>query len=186
MPVIFFSGREPLLPHTQVDWGWGSVSDAMRCAVGHYQESRATDPAFVAPQVGDEPYDEAEVRSLPQNTASHGICRLFVGFGRGKLACSKDRNASASATFTYVAFCDAGKRPGATPGKRFYTGMVDAFARWMRSCCRGCSPAYPVREDVPGPGRGDGRVPDGGEGGRRLQKRRHCRAGSRPRCELAV
>ncbi|MFC9815903.1 VWA domain-containing protein [Streptomyces virginiae] len=93
VPVIFSSGREPFLEeirldncrgrigqlHTQVDWGWGSVSDAMRRAVSHYQESGATDPAFVVTQVGDEPYDKAEVRSLLQNTASLGIFWLFVG-----------------------------------------------------------------------------------------------------------
>ncbi|MFE9482837.1 VWA domain-containing protein [Streptomyces spororaveus] len=147
VPVIFSSGREPFLEeirldnyrgrigqlHTQVDWGWGSVSDAMRRAVTHYQESAATDPAFVVTQVGDEPYDKAEVRSLLQNTASLGIFWLFVGFGRGKLAFYKNLNASASATFPNVAFYDASKNPGAVPGERFYTGLVDAFARWMRA-----------------------------------------------------
>ncbi|MER7828054.1 VWA domain-containing protein [Streptomyces sp. NPDC096097] len=147
VPVIFSSGREPFLEeirldnyrgrigqlHTQVDWGWGSVSDAMRRAVSHYQESGATDPAFVVTQVGDEPYDKADVRSLLQNTASLGIFWLFVGFGRGKLAFYKNLNASASATFPNVAFYDASKNPGAVPGERFYTGLVDAFARWMRS-----------------------------------------------------
>ncbi|THA28047.1 VWA domain-containing protein [Streptomyces sp. A1547] len=147
VPVIFSSGREPFLEeirldnyrgrigqlHTQVDWGWGSVSDAMRRAVGHYQESGATDPAFVVTQVGDEPFDKAEVRSLLQNTASLGIFWLFVGFGRGKLAFYKNLNASASASFPNVAFYDASKNPGAVPGERFYTGLVDAFARWMRS-----------------------------------------------------
>ncbi|MER6031931.1 VWA domain-containing protein [Streptomyces sp. NPDC001851] len=53
VPVIFSSGREPFLeeirlanyrgrigqPHTQADWGWGNVADAMRRAVSHYQES---------------------------------------------------------------------------------------------------------------------------------------------------
>ncbi|MCI4078795.1 VWA domain-containing protein [Streptomyces sp. MMS21 TC-5] len=147
VPVIFSSGREPFLEeirldnyrgrigqlHTQVDWGWGSVSDAMRRAVSHYQESGATDPAFIVTQVGDEPYDKAEVRSLLQNTASLGIFWLFVGFGRGKLAFYKNLNASTSATFPNVAFYDASKNPGAVPGERFYTGLVDSFARWMRS-----------------------------------------------------
>ncbi|MGW6865136.1 VWA domain-containing protein [Streptomyces sp. NPDC054901] len=147
VPVIFSSGHEPFLEeirldnyrgrigqlHTQVDWGWGSVSDAMRRAVSHYQESGAGDPAFVVTQVGDEPWDKSEVRSLLQNTASLGIFWLFVGFGRGKLAFYKNLNASASATFTNVAFYDASKNPGAVPGERFYTGLVDAFATWMRS-----------------------------------------------------
>ncbi|MEV7442880.1 VWA domain-containing protein [Streptomyces sp. NPDC091204] len=147
VPVIFSSGREPFLEeirldnyrgrigqlHTQVDWGWGSVSDAMRRAVSHYQESGAADPAFIVTQVGDEPYDKAEVRSLLQNTASLGIFWLFVGFGRGKLAFYKNLNASATATFPNVAFYDASKNPGSVPGERFYTGLVDAFARWMRS-----------------------------------------------------
>lgn len=147
VPVIFSSGREPFLEeirldnyrgrieqlHTQVDWGWGNVADAMRRAVSHYQESGATDPAFIVTQVGDEPWDKAEVRSMLQNTASLGVFWLFVGFGRGKLAFYKNLNASASATFTNVAFYDASKNPGSVPGERFYTGLVDAFATWMRS-----------------------------------------------------
>jgi hypothetical protein len=56
-----------------------------------------------------------------------------VGFGRGKLAFYKNLNASASATFTNVAFYDASKNPGSVPGERLYTGLVDAFATWMRS-----------------------------------------------------
>ncbi|MGW4102321.1 VWA domain-containing protein [Streptomyces sp. NPDC004976] len=147
VPVLFSSGREPFLEeirldnyrgrigqlHTQVDWGWGNVADAMRRAVSHYQETGATDPAFIVTQVGDEPWDKAEVRSMLQNTASLGIFWLFVGFGRGKLAFYKNLNASTSATFTNVAFYDASKNPGSVPGERFYTGLVDAFATWMRS-----------------------------------------------------
>ncbi|MEV7004209.1 VWA domain-containing protein [Streptomyces sp. NPDC093982] len=147
VPVIFSSGREPFLEeirldnyrgrigqlHTQVDWGWGNVADAMRRAVSHYQESGAADPAFIVTQVGDEPWDKTEVRSMLQNTASLGVFWLFVGFGRGKLAFYKNLNASASATFTNVAFYDASKNPGSVPGERFYTGLVDAFATWMRS-----------------------------------------------------
>lgn len=147
VPVIFSSGREPFLEeirldnyrgrigqlHTQVDWGWGNVADAMRRAISHYQESGASDPAFIVTQVGDEPWDKAEVRSMLQNTASLGIFWLFVGFGRGKLAFYKNLNASTSATFTNVAFYDAGKNPGSVPGERFYTGLVDAFATWLRS-----------------------------------------------------
>ncbi|MFF7975796.1 VWA domain-containing protein [Streptomyces sp. NPDC007905] len=146
VPVIFSSGREPFLEeirldnyrgrigqlHTQVDWGWGNVAGAMRRAVSHYQESGAADPAFIVTQVGDEPWDKAEVRSMLQNTASLGVFWLFVGFGRGKLAFYKNLNASASATFTNVAFYDASKNPGSVPGERFYTGLVDAFATWMR------------------------------------------------------
>ncbi|MEU0413626.1 VWA domain-containing protein [Streptomyces griseorubiginosus] len=147
VPVIFSSGREPFLEeirldnyrgrigqlHTQVDWGWGNVADAMRRAVSHYQESGAADPAFIVTQVGDEPWDKAEVRSMLQNTASLGVFWLFVGFGRGKLAFYKNLNAAASATFTNVAFYHASKNPGSVPGERFYTGLVDAFATWMRS-----------------------------------------------------
>lgn len=147
VPVIFSSGREPFLEeirldnyrgrieqlHTQVDWGWGNVADAMRRAVSHYQEAGAADPAFIVTQVGDEPWDKAEVRSMLQNTASLGIFWLFVGFGRGKLAFYKNLNASASATFTNVAFYDASKNPGSVPGERFYTGLVDAFATWIQS-----------------------------------------------------
>lgn len=147
VPVIFSSGQEPFLEeigldnhrgrigrlHTQVDWGWNNVADSMRRAVSHYQESGATDPAFVVTQVGDEPWDKAEVRSMLQNTASLGIFWLFVGFGRGKLAFYKNLNASSSATFTNVAFYDAGNNPGSVPGEQFYTGLVDAFATWIRS-----------------------------------------------------
>ncbi|MFF8931581.1 VWA domain-containing protein [Streptomyces longwoodensis] len=147
VPVIFSSGEEPFLEeirldnyrgrigqlHTQVDWGWGNVANAMRRAVSHYQESGAADPAFIVTQVGDEPWDKSEVRSMLQNTASLGVFWLFVGFGRGKLAFYKNLNASASATFTNVAFYDASKNPGSVPGERFYTGLVDAFATWIRS-----------------------------------------------------
>ncbi|MFE6886664.1 VWA domain-containing protein [Streptomyces sp. NPDC057694] len=146
VPVVFSSGREPFLEeirldnyrgrigqlHTQVDWGWGNVADAMRRAMNHYQESAATDPAFVVTQVGDEPWDKSEVRSLLQNTASLGVFWLFVGFGRGKLAFYKNLNASTSATFSNVAFYDASKNPGSVPGERFYTGLIDAFAAWIR------------------------------------------------------
>ncbi|MER5347846.1 VWA domain-containing protein [Streptomyces mirabilis] len=146
VPVIFSSGKEPFLEeirldnyrgrigqlHTQVDWSWGDVAEAMRRAVGHYQDSGAADPAFIVAQVGDEPWDKAEVRSLLQNTASLGVFWLFVGFGRGKLAFYKNLNASASATFTNVAFYDASKNPGSVPGEQFYAGLVEAFAAWMR------------------------------------------------------
>ncbi|MFD8474821.1 VWA domain-containing protein [Streptomyces globisporus] len=146
VPVIFSSGREPFLEeirldnyrgrighlHTQVDWGWGNVADAMRRAVSHYQESAAADPAFVVIQVGDEPWDKAEVRSLLQNSAALGVFWLFVGFGRGKLAFYKNLNASASATFNNVAFYDVSKNPGSVPGEQFYNGLVDAFSTWMK------------------------------------------------------
>ncbi|MEU1458117.1 VWA domain-containing protein [Streptomyces avermitilis] len=146
VPVIFSSGRQPFLEeirldnyrgrigqlHTQVDWRRGRVAESMRRAVQHYQESGAADPAFIVAQVGDEPWDKAEVRSLLQNTASLGVFWLFVGFGRGKLAFYKNLNASASATFTNVAFYDASKNPGSVPDERFYAGLVDAFATWLR------------------------------------------------------
>ncbi|MFC9677886.1 VWA domain-containing protein [Streptomyces sp. NPDC056949] len=146
VPVVFSSGQDPFLEeirldnyrgrigqlHTQVDWGWGNVAEAMRRAVRHYQESGAADPAFIVTQVGDEPWDKAEVRSLLQNTASLGVFWLFVGFGRGKLAFYKNLNASTSATFTNVAFYDASKNPGSVPDERFYAGLVDAFAVWLR------------------------------------------------------
>ncbi|MFH9069938.1 VWA domain-containing protein [Streptomyces alboflavus] len=146
VPVLFSSGEEPFLEeirldnyrgrigrlHTQVDWGWGNVAEAMRRAVGHYQESGAADPAFVVTQVGAEPWDKAEVRSLLQNTASLGVFWLFVGFGRGKLAFYKNLNASTSVTFSNVAFYDAGKNPGAVPDEKFYADLVDAFGGWLR------------------------------------------------------
>ncbi|PJE97216.1 toxic cation resistance protein [Streptomyces carminius] len=146
VPVIFSSGREPFLEeirldnyrgrigqlHTQVDWGAGDVAAAMRAAVQHYQHPGATDSAFIITQVGDEPWDKAEVRSLLQNTAPLGVFWLFVGFGRGKLAFYKNLNASASATFTNAAFYDAGKNPGAVPGEAFYAGLVDAYTAWTR------------------------------------------------------
>lgn len=118
--------------HTQVDGGWGNVAQAMRRAVGHYQKSGVAGPALIVTQVGDEPWDKAQVRSLLQNTGSLGVFWLFVGFGRGKLAFYKNLNTSAPATFTNVAFYDASKKPGAVPGGRFDTGLLDAFATWMR------------------------------------------------------
>ncbi|MEV6013271.1 VWA domain-containing protein [Streptomyces sp. NPDC051976] len=146
VPVIFSGADEPFLEeisldnyrgrigqlHTQVDWGWGNVAAAMRCAVAHYQDSAATDPAFVVVQVGREPWDKAAFRALLQNTAGLGVFWLFVGFGRGKLAFYKNLNASASARFSNVAFYDASTNPGAVPGDRFYNGLVDAFAAWTR------------------------------------------------------
>ncbi|MFE1764053.1 VWA domain-containing protein [Streptomyces angustmyceticus] len=146
VPVVFSSGEEPFLEeirldnyrgrigqlHTQVDWGWGNVADAMRRTVDHYQESGAADPAFVIVQVGDEPWDKSDVRSLLQNTATLGVFWLFVGFGRGKLAFYKNLNASASASFSNVAFYDASKNPGSVPGDRFYTGLIEAFGKWMK------------------------------------------------------
>ncbi|MFF4792601.1 hypothetical protein ACFY2M_23155 [Streptomyces sp. NPDC001276] len=71
--------------------------------------------------------------SLPP--AEHRLPRRVLAVRRvwpGKLAFYKDLNVSASATFTNVAFCDAGKNPGSVPGE-FYTGLVDAFATWMQS-----------------------------------------------------
>ncbi|MER0244140.1 VWA domain-containing protein [Streptomyces sp. HSW2009] len=146
VPVIFSSRRDPFLEeirldnyrgrigqlHTQVDWGWGNIAHAMRRAVGHYQDSGATDPAFIVTQVGDEPRDKAEVRSLLQNTAPLGVFWLFVGFGRGKLAFYKNLNASTSASFTNVAFYDASKNPGSVPDERFYAGLINGFAAWLR------------------------------------------------------
>ncbi|WP_329405758.1 VWA domain-containing protein [Nocardia vinacea] len=146
VPVIFSSGSDPFLEelsldnyrgrigqlHTQVDWGWGNVAEAMRRAATHYQESGAADPAFVIIQVGDEPWDKAEVRTLLQNTAALGMFWIFVGFGRGKLAFYKNLNASTSATFGNVAFHDASKNPGSVPGEKFYAGLVDAFGAWLR------------------------------------------------------
>ncbi|MEV0688200.1 VWA domain-containing protein [Nocardia sp. NPDC050378] len=146
VPVIFSGEQEPFLEeisltnyrgkigqlHTQVDWGWGNVTQAMRRIVNHYQESGSSDPVFAIVQVGSEPYDKAEIRSLLQNTASLGVFWLFVGFGRGKLAFYKNLNASTSATFTNVAFYDAGKNPGAVPGEQFYAGLVEAFGVWAQ------------------------------------------------------
>ncbi|MZD07835.1 toxic cation resistance protein [Streptomyces sp. SID5785] len=143
VPVVFSGGQAPLLEeirlenyrgrigqlHTQVDWGWGNVADAMRRAVGHYQESGAVDPAFVVTQVGDEPWDKTEARSLLQNTASLGVFWLFVGFGRGRLAFYKNLTASG---LTNVAFYDASRNPGSVPDERFYAGLVSAFAVWLQ------------------------------------------------------
>lgn len=146
VPVIFSGESEPFLEeisldnyrgrigqlHTQVDWGWGNIVDAMRRVVNHYHESGSSEPVFAIVQVGSEPYDKAEVRSLLQNTATLGVFWLFVGFGRGKLAFYKNLNASASAKFGNVAFYDAGKNPGSVPGDAFYPGLVEAFGAWMR------------------------------------------------------
>ncbi|MFJ2958444.1 VWA domain-containing protein [Streptomyces sp. NPDC087270] len=145
VPVIFSSGNEPFMAeirldnyrgrigqlHTQVDWGWGNVGAAMRAAVNHYQESGATDPAFVIVQVGDDPWDKSEFRALLQNTAGLGVFWLFVGFGRGKLAFYKNLHASTSAGFTNVSFYEAGRNPGAVPGEKFYADLVEAFGTWI-------------------------------------------------------
>lgn len=145
VPVIFSSGKEPLMEeirldnyrgrigqlHTQVNWGWGDVGAAMRTAVHHYQESGAADPAFVIVHVGDEPWDKSEFRAVLQNTAESGVFWLFVGFGRGKLAFFKNLNASMSAQFANVSFYEASKNPGAVPDENFYAGLVEAFGTWM-------------------------------------------------------
>ncbi|WP_443060873.1 VWA domain-containing protein [Streptomyces sp. NBC_00448] len=145
VPVIFSSGNEPFMEeirldnyhgrigqlHTQVAWGWGNVGAAMRAAVNHYQESGATDPAFVIVQVGDDPWDKPEFRALLQNTAGLGVFWLFVGFGRGKLAFYKNLHASTSAGFTNVSFYEAGRNPGAVPGEKFYADLVEAFGTWI-------------------------------------------------------
>lgn len=68
-------------------------------------------------QDGDEPWDKAEVRSMLQNTASLWVFWLFVGFGRGELPFYKNLNASASASDTNVAFCDASKNPGSVSAR---------------------------------------------------------------------
>lgn len=146
LPVIVSHGDEPFRGEiglddypggigrlsAQVGWGWGNVGAAMGAAVSHYQESGATDPALVVVQVGDDPWDKTEFRALLQNTASLGVFWLFVGFGRGKLAFYKNLNASTSATFTNAAFCEVSKAPGSVPGEKFYAGLVDAFAAWMK------------------------------------------------------
>jgi stress response protein SCP2 len=146
VPVIFSGDEEPFLEdfsldnyrgrigqlHTQVDWGWGHTVEAMRRAASHYQSSGADDRAVVIVQVSDEPSDKAEIRSLLQNTASLGMFWLFVGFGRGKLAFFKNLNASTSATFDNTSYYEAGKNPGGVPDERFYSGMVNSFAAWLR------------------------------------------------------
>lgn len=147
VPVIFSGSREPFLEeilldnyrgrigqlHTQVDWGWGDTTAAMRMAVSHYQECGTADPALMIMQVSEEPYEKAEMRALLQNTATLGVFWLFVGFGRGKFSFYKNLNASASAKFNNVAFYDVSKNPGAVPGDRFYLGLVESFSSWMRS-----------------------------------------------------
>ncbi|MGW4371482.1 VWA domain-containing protein [Nocardia takedensis] len=147
VPVVFSGRREPFLEdlslqnyrgrigqlHTQVDWGWSRVDQAMRCVVNHYQESGASDPALVIIQVGDEPDDKAAVRTLLQNTAMLGVFWIFIGFGRGKLAFYKNLNSSTSATFGNVAFYNTGKNPGAVPDEQFYAELVRGFSAWSRT-----------------------------------------------------
>jgi len=146
VPVIFSGEPEPFLEnisldnyrgrisqlHTQVDWGWGYTVESMRLVTSHYQSSGADDPAVVIVQVSDEPNDKAEIRSLLQNSASLGMFWLFVGFGKGKLAFFRNLNASTSATFNNAAFFEVGKNPGAVPDGKFYSGLVDSFATWLR------------------------------------------------------
>ncbi|WP_280344161.1 VWA domain-containing protein [Nocardia abscessus] len=113
--------------------GWSQVDEAMRCVVNHYQESGAADPALVIVQVGDEPDDRAAVRTLLQNSAMLGVCWIFIGFGRGKMAFYKNLNSSTSATFHNVAFYNTGKNPGAVPGEQFYAELVRGFSTWSRA-----------------------------------------------------
>ncbi|WP_210746792.1 VWA domain-containing protein [Nocardia speluncae] len=147
VPVVFSGRHEPFVEdlslqnyrgrigqlHTQVDWGWSQVDEAMRCVVNHYQESGASDPALVIVQVGDEPDDKAAVRTLLQNTAMLGVFWIFIGFGRGKMAFYKNLNSSTSATFRNVAFYNIGKNPGAVPGEQFYAELVRGFSAWSRA-----------------------------------------------------
>jgi stress response protein SCP2 len=147
VPVVFSGRHEPFVEdlslqnyrgrigqlHTQVDWGWSQVDEAMRCVVNHYQESGASDPALVIVQVGDEPDDKAAVRTLLQNTAMLEVFWIFVGFGRGKMSFYKNLNSSTSATFRNVAFYNTGKNPGAVPAEQFYAELVCGFGAWSRA-----------------------------------------------------
>ena len=127
--------------HTQVEWGWDYTLEAMRTVVSHYQRSSSQDPAFVIFHVAAEPHDKSEIRSLLQNSAGLGVFWLFVGFtsgaGRGRvaddLAFYANLNASASATFTNVAFHDAGQNPGSVPDDQFYATLTQAFTTWLTS-----------------------------------------------------
>ena len=130
MSLLNYRGRIGEL-HTQVDWGWGHLLEAMRRATSHYQSSGAGDPAVIIVHVGDDPSDKSEIRSLLQNTASLGVFWLFVGFGKGKLAFFRNLNASTSARFDNVVFYDAGRNPGSTPDDRFYSGLVGGFSAWL-------------------------------------------------------
>ncbi|WP_037910942.1 VWA domain-containing protein [Actinacidiphila yeochonensis] len=145
VPVVFSSGNDPVMDevrldnyrgrigelHAGVPWGWGNVSAAMKSVLNHYQESGAVDPAFVVTQVGGEPWDKSEFRSLLQTTASLDVFWLFVGFGYGRLAFFKNLNASTSPRLTNVAFYEAGRNPGAVPDETFYAGLLDGFGAWM-------------------------------------------------------
>lgn len=147
VPVVFSGKRTPFIEemrldnyrgrigrlHTQIDWGWGQIDEAMRCVVDHYQESGATDPALVIVQVADEPDDKAAVRTLLQNTAALGVFWIFVGFGQGKLAFFKNLNSSASAKFVNAAFYNAGKNPGAVPDDKFYADLIKGFDTWAQT-----------------------------------------------------
>lgn len=147
VPVVFSGQHEPFVEdlslrnyrgrigqlHTQVDWGWQQVDDAMRCVINHYQESGAADPALVIVQVGDEPDEKAAVRTLLQNSATLGMFWIFIGFGRGKMVFYKNLNTSTSATFRNVAFYNTGKNPGAVPNEQFYAELVRGFGAWTRA-----------------------------------------------------
>ncbi|MEV6254756.1 VWA domain-containing protein [Nocardia sp. NPDC051911] len=147
VPVVFSGKREPFIEelslenyrgrigqlHTQVDWGWSQVDEAMRCVINHYQESGAVEPALAITHVGDEPDDKAAVRTLLQNSAALGVFWIFIGFGRGKMAFYKNLNSSNSATIRNVAFYNPGKNPGAVPGEQFYAELVRGFSAWSRA-----------------------------------------------------
>ncbi|MEU5409291.1 VWA domain-containing protein [Nocardia asteroides] len=147
VPIVFSGERTPFVEemrldnyrgriaqlHTQVDWGWGQVDEAMRCVINHYQESMASDPALVIVQVGNEPDDKAAVRTLLQNSAALGVFWIFVGFGRGKLAFFKNLNSSTSARFGNAAFYNVGQNPGAVPNEKFYQDLLNGFDAWAQA-----------------------------------------------------
>lgn len=98
VPLVFATGREPFVEeisldnykglvaalHTQMDWSWDGTSIAMRAVIDHYENSGATDPALVIYQVGGEPDEKSDVRTLLRNTAGMNIYWHFEGFGASK------------------------------------------------------------------------------------------------------
>ncbi|WP_199551700.1 VWA domain-containing protein [Streptomyces sp. N35] len=145
VPVVFSGDENPFMEeislsnyrgrigqlHTQVDWGIGDVAAAMRAVINHYQASGAAGPAYVIVQVGDEPFDKANVRTLLQNSESLGLFWQFVGFGNnGDLNFYKNLNASSRVTFRNAAFYNAGGTPSAIPNESFYENLLQGFAAW--------------------------------------------------------
>ncbi|THA56231.1 VWA domain-containing protein [Streptomyces sp. A1136] len=95
VPVIYFGSRAeaPIdvrldnyrgivdRTHTAVPWGSTDYAAAMRAVISEYQQSGATDPAFVIFQTDGEPDDRAAAEQVLREASGLPIFWAFVGFG---------------------------------------------------------------------------------------------------------